>query len=130
MTAMTLIRSIFLAAAAVIIAACSSGPSLPDTDADLSGTISDFVPGPSYLGAPRPVLVERDDPGGADRSIVHVQSDARIYLVQGRGGRLQPVSSADLVIGDRLQVWTTGVELRSDPGQVFATRVHVYRTEP
>lgn len=121
---MTLLRSLVLAVATLAVTACSESV-LPETDPDLSGTLSEFLVGPSMLGAPRPVLVEREDPGAADRTIVHVRAEARVYLATR--GQLVPSSVEDLAVGDRLQVWTTGVELRSYPGQVFATRVHIIR---
>lgn len=124
---MRLLRSLVLVVAAAAAAACSSGPSLPEADADLSGTLADFLPGPAVLGASTRVLVEQDLPTPRDQTIVHVESGTRVYLVEQRGGQLIPASRNDLAVGDRLQVWTTGVELRSYPGQVFATRIHVYR---
>lgn len=127
---MRLIRSLVLAvavAAAAAAAACSSGPSLPDAGADLSGTLADFLPGPAVLGASTRVLVEQELPAPRDQAIVLVESGTRVYLVERRGGRLIPASASDLAKGDRLQVWTTGVELRSYPAQVSATRIHVFR---
>jgi hypothetical protein len=121
---MNLLRSIVLAVATVAVAACGAGSTLPESDADLSGTVADFVM--EFQDASTSVLVARQDPGAADRTIVHVGSDSRVYLV-GRGGRLTAADADDLAVGDRLQVWTTGVELRSYPGQVFAVRVHIIR---
>lgn len=124
---MRLIRSLVLVAAAAAVAACSSGPSLPETDADLAGTLAEFLPGPAVLGAATRVLVEQPLPEPQDRTIVLVESGTRIYLVQRRGGQLTPASRDDLAAGDQLQVWTTGVELRSYPAQVTATRIHILR---
>lgn len=124
---MRLLRSFVLVAAAAAAAACSPGPLLPESDADLAGTLTEILPGPDVLGAPTRVMVDRDLPVPQDRTIVEVGSEARVYLVEGRGGRLIPASRHDLTPGDRLQVWTTGVELRSYPAQVFATRIHIYR---
>jgi ABC-type Fe3+-hydroxamate transport system substrate-binding protein len=121
---MTLLRLIVLALSTVATAACGSGSTLPESDADLSGTVAEFAM--ESPDASTAVLVERQDPGAADRTIVHVQPEARVYLV-GRGGRLTAADADDLALGDQLQVWTTGVELRSYPGQVFATRVHIFR---
>lgn len=117
---MTLLRSLLVAVVALAVASCSESV-LPESDADLTGTLSEF----RVTSVETSVLVEREDPGAADRTIVHVGSDARIYLASR--GRLVRASVADLAVGDRLQVWTTGVELRSYPGQVFATRVHIHR---
>ena len=124
---MRLLRSLVLVAATAAVAACSSSPSLPETDADLDGTLAEFLPTQSSLGAPARVLVAQDLPEPQDRTIVDVGSGARVYLVEGRGGRLIPASRDDLAVGDRLQVWTTGIELRSYPGQVTATRIHIFR---
>jgi hypothetical protein len=120
---MRLLRSLVLVVAAAAAAACSSAPSLPETDADLAGTLTEFRLDQAQIQ----VLVERDLPEPQDRTIVRVGSDARVYLVEGRGGRLIPASRDDLAVGDRLQVWTTGVELRSYPAQVTATRIHIFR---
>jgi hypothetical protein len=119
---MTLLRSIVLAVATVAVAACGSGSTLPASDADLSGTVSDVR---ESQNASTSVVVD-EDAGVVDRSIVHVRSESRVYLV-GRGGRLTAADAEILAVGDRLQVWTTGVELRSYPRQVFATRVHIFR---
>jgi hypothetical protein len=123
---MRLLRSLVLVAATAAAAACSSGPSLPEGDADLAGTLAEFLPGPSMLGAATRVLVEQELPVPRDRTIVLVESGTRVYLV-GRSGQPIPASRDDLSAGDQLQVWTTGVELRSYPGQVTATRIHIFR---
>lgn len=122
---MNLLRSLILIAATAAVAACNSGSTLPETDPDLAGTLTEFLPGPAILGAPTRVLVE---PPAApeDRAIVQVEKGTEVYLV-GRGGRLIPAGVEDLAAGDHLQVWTTGVELRSLPAQVFAERVHIIR---
>ena len=124
---MSLLRSLVLIVAAAAAAGCGSGPSLPETDADLSGTLADFLPGPAVLGASTRVLVERELPAPQDQTIVLVESGTRVFLVERRGGRLIPASASDLAKGDQLQVWTTGVELRSYPAQVSATRIHIFR---
>jgi hypothetical protein len=124
---MRLLRSLILVVAAAAAAACGSGPSLPETDADLAGTLAEFLPGPAVLGAATRVLVEQELPAPRDRTIVLVESGTRVYLVERRGGRLIPASRDDLSAGDQLQVWTTGVELRSYPAQVSATRIHIFR---
>lgn len=120
---MRLLRSLVLVAAAAAVAACSSGPSLPDTDADLAGTLAEFRSDETRTQ----VLVERDLPEPEDRTLVRIGSGVRVYLMEGRGGRLIPASRDDLAVGDLLQVWTTGVELRSYPAQVTATRIHIIR---
>ena len=124
---MTLLRSLFLAVATAAVASCNS-TTLPGSDAEIDGTLTEFRAGPAYLGAPVSVLVEENLPEPEDRTIVHVPNGARVYLI-GRSGQLLPADREDLAVGDRLQVWTTGVELRSYPGQVTATRVHIIRAE-
>jgi hypothetical protein len=123
---MTLLRSLVVAVLAFAVTACGgSGPLLPETDADFAGTLTDFVVSDLSLNAGTRVLVEGDTPD--ERRIVSVQGDTRIYIVGGRGGQLVRAGVEDLAVGDRLQVWTTGIELRSYPAQVFAVRVHVIR---
>lgn len=124
---MRLLRSLVLVVTAAAAAGCSSGPSLPESDADLAGTLAEFLPNQASLGASTRVLVAQDLPEPQDRTIVDVGSGTRMYLVEERGGRLVPASRDDLAVGDRLQVWTTGVELRSYPAQVSATRIHIFR---
>jgi hypothetical protein len=124
---MNLLRSLVVVAVTATLSACGQSPSLPETDADLSGTLAEFLPGPAVLGAATRVLVEQPLPEPQDRTIVLVESGTRIYLVERRGGQLTPASRDDLAAGDQLQVWTTGVELRSYPAQVTATRIHIYR---
>ncbi|HEX2209728.1 MAG TPA: hypothetical protein VHG93_18755 [Longimicrobium sp.] len=119
---MNLIRSLLLAFFAAAAVACTPGPSLPDSDADLTGTLTEILPTPGEPGAR--VLVE--PPASPDlRAIVRVDGGTRIYVMER--GVLRAASIDDLATGDVLQVWTTGVELRSYPRQVFATRVHVFR---
>jgi hypothetical protein len=125
---MTLLRSLLVVVATAAVAACGSSPSLPDTDAALDGTLTEFLLGPQYLGAPTSVLVDENLPDPEDQTIVHVETRTRVYLV-GRGGKLVPADRDDLAVGDRLQVWTTGAETRSYPAQVTATRVHIIRVE-
>jgi hypothetical protein len=123
---MTLLRSLVVVTATAALAACgSSGPSLPESDAELAGTLTDFVLGPAYLGAPTSVLVQGDVPVPDTERIVHVETSTRVYELTR--GRLVPANREDLQVGDRLQVWTTGVEMRSFPAQVTATRVHIIR---
>lgn len=123
---MTLLRSLLVVLVAFAVTACGgSGPSLPETDADFAGTLTDFVVSDMSLNAATRVLVEGDTP--EEKRIVSVGGNARIYIVEGRGGRLISADVDDLEVGDRLQVWTTGVELRSYPAQVFAVRVHIHR---
>ncbi|HEX6368904.1 MAG TPA: hypothetical protein VF006_08225 [Longimicrobium sp.] len=122
---MRLLRSLLLLLAVAAAAACGSGSTLPDSDPDFAGQLTDFVPGPASLGAARRVLVQRQEPDAEDRRIVHVETGTRVYVMSR--GQLISAGAADLAVGDLLQVWTTGVELRSDPAQVFATRIHIIR---
>ncbi|WP_420128716.1 hypothetical protein [Longimicrobium sp.] len=127
---MTLLRSLLVAVLAFAVSACGgSSPSLPETDADYGGTLTEFLLGPASLDAPARVLVQRDgSTSPPDRKIVEIGSSTRLYLAD-RNGQPRRASTDDLQVGDRLLVWTTGVELRSDSGQVFATDVHIIRQE-
>ncbi|HEX5870214.1 MAG TPA: hypothetical protein VFY65_07360 [Longimicrobium sp.] len=122
---MRLLRSLLLVVTAAALAACGSGSTLPETDADFAGRLADFVMGPASLDAATRVLVQREEPGTEEQRIVHVEVSTDVYVMTR--GQLVPASRADLQVGDLLQVWTTGVELRSLPAQVFATRVHIIR---
>lgn len=121
---MTLLRSFFVVLAFASATACGTGPALPDEDADVVGTLTDFLPEPPVVGGPRQVLVTVPNP--SHRKIVHVNGGTRLYVVEPDGD-LRRAQAGDLAIGDELEVWTTGIELRSDPGQVFATRIHILR---
>lgn len=121
---MHLLRSLILIVATAAAAACTSGSTLPDTDADLAGTLTEFLPGPAVLGAPTRVMVE--PPAAPERrAIVQMETGTDVYIVER--GQLIPAGVGDLAAGDQLQVWTTGIELRSYPAQVFAVRVHIIR---
>lgn len=122
---MHLLRSLILIAATAAAAACTTGSTLPETDPDLAGTLTEILAGPAIRGAPARVLVE--PPAAPERrAIVQVERGTKVYIV-GRGGQLIPAGVGDLATGDQLQVWTTGIELRSYPAQVFAERVHIIR---
>lgn len=117
---------ILLALIITVIAACAGkGPPLPE-DADFSGVIAEFPPFPESPDFPARLLVNRPDPGSADRTIVHVGPRTDIRIVQS-GGAARPATAEELRTGDEVRVWTTGVELRSYPGQVFAVRIEVLR---
>lgn len=123
---MTLLRSLFLVVATTAVAACGSDPSLPGTDPDIDGELSEFLGGVPSLDAPTNVLVEADLPKPWDRTIVNVGKEAAVYLVGARG-QLVPTDRGVFAVGDRLRVWTTGVEARSYPHQVTAMRVYIIR---
>jgi hypothetical protein len=124
---MTRLRSILLAAAAAVVTACGGDTTLPATDAEYVGVLSEFLPGMPSLGAPVPVLVKgKGGTAPADEAIVHVGAETEVWIV-GRGGSLRRARPEDMAVNDGLQVWTTGAELRSDPVQVFAERIHIVR---
>jgi hypothetical protein len=124
---MTTLRSLFLILATIATAACSGGPALPDGDADVAGTLSERLPSLACLGCPVRVLVERPALlGVANPVIVEIYPESRLYIVE-HGGTARPASAAELAVGDALQVWTTGVERRTYPGEVDAVRIHIIR---
>lgn len=123
---MTRIRSLLVAFLAIAAVGCTSGPSIPDSDAHISGTLTEFLEAPARPATARMIVQRQDLPSPDGRAIVHVESGTDIYLRQPDGA-LRPANVGDLATGDLLQVWTTGIELRSYPPQVFAVRIHILR---
>jgi hypothetical protein len=106
------------------IEAAEAGPAAGAPTA--SGIVREIVPDPAAPGTRLRLLVEH--PGQAepaDRSIVHAGPGTAIFVREG--GRLRGGGPGDLRVGAEHVIWTTGVELRSYPRQVFATRIEVLR---
>lgn len=122
---MRLLRSLLLVVTAAALAACGSGSILPESDPDLAGRLTEVVARQASLDAATRVLVQREEPGTEEQKIVQVDAATDVYVMTR--GQLIRARREDLQVGDLLQVWTTGVELRSLPAQVFATRVHIIR---
>lgn len=107
------------------LAACAGEPAMPASDAEVTGTITDFRQSgtPDH---PLQMVVTGTEPEPRDRAVVYLRRGTEVSIAE-EGGRVRRGSVDDLRQGDRVQVWTTGVELRSYPVQVFAVRVHVLR---
>lgn len=118
-------RSLRLVLAAAVLAACAGQPAMPDSDAEVTGTVAELL-GPSAADYALRMVVAENAPEPRDRSIVHLRRSTPVYVVEA-GGRIRRGEVDDLAPGDRVQVWTTGVELRSYPVQVFAVRIHLLR---
>jgi hypothetical protein len=106
------------------VAASEAGPAAGAPTA--SGIVREIVPDPAAPGTRLRLLVEH--PGQAepaDRSVVHVGPETAIFVREG--GRLRGGSPGELRVGAEHGIWTTGIELRSYPRQVFATRIEVLR---
>ena len=121
---MTRTTSVLLLLLAIVVAACARHPSLADSDAEYSGVLSELLPGGA--AGTRFLIVNATHAEPRDRAIVSVPASAEVRIVEA-GGRMRSASAGDLRVGDRLDVWTTGVELRSYPVQVQAVRVHILR---
>lgn len=118
---------LWVALLALGTAACQATVTQPETDTEIAGVVREVRVPPGVPGTTVQLLVEH--PGTSapvDRSIVHVNEETTI-LVRDPAGQLHPGGFGDLRVGDTAHVWTTGVELRSLPRQVFATRVEVIR---
>lgn len=93
---------------------------VPTEAPDLRGEIEDVNPrsgeGLSFRVGPDP------DGGRTAPYVVHVSDSTRI-LRREAGGEAREAAASDLRPGAVVDVWTTGVELRSYPAQVFATTV-------
>ena len=97
----------------------------------------EFGEGPDFAGP-----VAAINPGGetmivtpvefftweSDADSVLVRPDGAVIRVQGPDGSWTTGSVADIVVGVTLRVWTSGVELRSDPAQYPARRIEVLGT--
>lgn len=66
----------------------------------------------------------QDDSGRVvyDAVGVRISAETEIFVPEPDGS-LRPGTVDDLAEGDVIRFWTTGVELRSLPPQVFATRI-------
>lgn len=124
---MNLLRSLLLVlSAASLAAACARAPALSETP-DFGGTLAEFRQVPRSPGYPVRVVVERPgSPVPADRAIVHVGPRTEVRVVDAAGAT-RPASLDELAAGDELLVWTTGIELRSYPVQVYALRIDILR---
>ncbi len=107
-----MVRRLVLMLMAVVLAAGCGQSTAPETDAYIRGIVTS-TDGPS--GA---VLVKATDPAARVGS-AWVRVDDRTR-VERKSGVLR---AEVLAIGEMVSVWTTGVELRSLPVQVFATRI-------
>jgi hypothetical protein len=89
------------------------------TPNDVELLIGDITPPPPLLeDDPRPEL--------AGKKLVFVDSRARIYVRHG-DGTVVPGSLTDIVVGSRIQVTTTGAEIRTGPPAYYARRIDVLR---
>lgn len=120
---MILRRSLAVLLAAT--AACGTESTLPDSDADISGTLTTFLQKPASPNDLSRVLVQADAPAPEDQAIISMNVGTVVYIVERGVHRL--ASRTDLYPGDRLQVWVSDWEMRSYPVQVSAERVHVIR---
>jgi hypothetical protein len=98
------------------VLACGSPvePLLPPPD--FSAVVNELRVGSSTT-APA-LYVERTD----GTAVVYLPDGTRIYQ-QRAGGALSTVGTDALMPGAQVDVWTTGVELRSLPPQYFARQV-------
>jgi hypothetical protein len=122
---MALLRSLLLILVVAAVPACVADPALPAGDAEYVGTLTEFLHDPASASVR--VLVERPGaPAPGDRAIVYVGAETDVRILEGDGAARKG-TAADLAANDELRVWTTGVELRSYPVQVFALRIHIIR---
>ena len=120
-------RALFLILATAAAGACASDPVSPLGDADYEGALTEFLQAP--VSPDHPVRVLLEVPGASaptDKAIIHVGSRTRVHVVES-AGRVRAGGTGDLAPNDRLRVWTTGIELRSYPVQVFAERIEIIR---
>jgi hypothetical protein len=64
----------------------------------------------------------------SDADSVVLRPEGAVIRVQGPDGSGTTGSVADIVVGADLRVWTSGVELRSYPGQYPARRIELLGT--
>lgn len=122
---MAWLRSLLLILVVAAVPACVADPAAPVGDAEYVGTLTEFLQAPASSDVR--VLVERPGaPPPRDKAIVYVGPETDVRILEGDGAARRG-SAADLAANDELRVWTTGVELRSYPVQVFAVRIHIIR---
>lgn len=51
---------------------------------------------------------------------------AAMFVREGNGAAVE-ASIQDINVGDKVEIWTTGVEMRSDPPQYTATQIVIVR---
>lgn len=78
------------------------------------------------ISPPPPVLENDPRPELAGKKFLFVDSRASIYVRHG-GGAVVAGSLADIVVGSRILVTTTGVEIRTGPPAYYARRIDVLR---
>ena len=114
--AMKSVRVCLLPALATAALACGTLVEPLPAPPDFSGVVNELRTGSSSTGPA--LVVERPD----GTAVVYLPETARIYL-RGGGGTLSAVGADALSPGTQVDVWTTGVELRSLPPQYVARQV-------
>lgn len=94
--------------------------SVPAEAADLHGVIEEVEPRAGYRVSFR--VGADPERGRTAPYVVHLSDSTRI-LLRGTDGAVREAAIGALRTGAVVDVWTTGVELRSYPAQVFATAV-------
>lgn len=108
-----------------MIAACDSGSNTPgsqtpcDKASSLKGTITQITSGTSAHG----LLIDSTKEQGTQYSKFYaiVKADTQVFEKQGQECR--SMSFADLKIGQRVQVQSTGIAAQSFPVQLTATEI-------
>lgn len=98
----------------------AAAASVPAEAPDLHGVIEEVEPRAGYRASFR--VGPDPERGRTAPYIVHVSDSTRL-LRQEAAGDVRETTVSALRAGAVVDVWTTGVELRSYPAQVFATTV-------
>jgi hypothetical protein len=104
----------FLLVAAAALLACDAVVEPLQGPPDFAGVVQEL-----RSGAAGQALVVALPDGDA---VVHLSGDTRFYR-RASTGALRPMDVQSLTPGTRVEVWTTGVELRSLPPQYFGRQV-------
>jgi hypothetical protein len=110
-------------ASALVITVLACGDDLGEGP-DLAGRVAVIDPGGETMVVTPVEFYTWESP----LDTVVVRPGSAVIRVQGPGGGWTIGSVEDIVVGANLRVWTSGVELRSDPAQYPARRIEVLGT--
>lgn len=108
-----------------LFGACQFEASEPTDTEEFSAVVEDFPEAPIAPGTIARVLVSHPvQPEPADRSIVHI-TPSTIIVRRLPTGKTVPASVEEIEVGQSAVFQVENFELRSDPRQVFATRIEL-----
>lgn len=108
-----------------LFGACSSEVTAPADTVEFSAVVEEFLDVPIAPEAIGGILVSHPDQLEPDnRSIIHILVST-IIVRRSPTGKLIPATVEDIEVGQSAVFEIDNAELRSDPLQVFATRIEL-----